>query len=118
MRQRRKQARPRFPALPLPCAQATRGSLLVTPRHAQGGEVAAGADSSGTTTALWGLRLHYRAGESMGGGFKEEQAMALAVLKINSLCKKLGDPWQPPGCWCVQASLPLPAQPEGSPGES
>lgn len=54
----------------------------------------------------------------MGGGFKEEQAMALAVLKINSLCKKLGDPWQPPGCWCVQASLPLPAQPEGSPGES
>lgn len=90
----------------------------MTPRHAQGGEVAAGADSSGTTTALWGLRLHYRAGESMGGGFKEEQAMALAVLKINSLCKKLGDPWQPPGCWCVQASLPLPAQPEGSPGES
>lgn len=54
----------------------------------------------------------------MGGGFEEEQAMALAVLKINSLRKKLGDPWQPPGFWCVQASLPLPAQPEGSPGES
>lgn len=29
----------------------------------------------------------------MGGGFEEEQAMALAVLKINSLRKKLGDPW-------------------------
>lgn len=46
----------------------------------------------------------------MGGGFEEEQALALAILfKINSLHKKLGDPAT---SWVlVCASLPAPSSP-------